>query len=297
MSGEHLHPSIREALSWSDDARMEMLMRENWIGYRRAREALRKLEDLLKAPRTHRMPNLMIYGASNNGKTMIIERFLRDHPPDDNPEGDAAEVPVLHVQMPITPDARRFYSIVLDRFFATFRHSDGVGKLESQVLKLMKACGTKMLIIDEVHNFVGSRVDQQRQFLNLIRFLGNELQIPIVCVGLKSGLRAIQFDEQLANRFEPFALPLWKNNEEFAKLLNTVAMLLPLREKSPVSQRPVLETIMALSEGTIGETLALLRRAAIHAIRNGQEAVDIAALKGCGYVPPSERRRIAERTS
>ena len=297
MEDEHVHPSVRHALTWSDKERIVLLKRKSWIGYRRAREALQKLEELFETPQSHRMPNLMIYGTSNNGKTMIIERFMRDHPANDNPEGDAAEVPAFHMQMPTKAEAKNFYTIVLDKFSAPYRHTDGVSKLESQVLKLMKACGTKILIIDEVHNLIGSRVDQQRQFLNLIRFLGNELRIPIVCAGLKSGLRAIQFDEQLANRFEPFALPLWSNDAEFAKLLNTFVMILPLRKKSPISERSFVEMVFALSEGTIGEAMELMRRAAVHAIHTGQETIDIHALKACGYVPPSERRRMAERGS
>lgn len=61
-----------------------------------------------------------------------------------------------------------------------------------------------------------------REFLNLLRFLGNELQIPIVALGTKDAYLAIRSDDQLENRFEPFILPRWEYNEEYLSLLSSV---------------------------------------------------------------------------
>ena len=52
---------------------------DRWIGYPRATDALSRLELLLDWPAKHPMPNLLIAGPTNNGKSMIIERFRRDH--------------------------------------------------------------------------------------------------------------------------------------------------------------------------------------------------------------------------
>ena len=51
-----------------------------------------------------RPPNLLIVGPTNNGKTMIAERFLRDHPPDASDDDDREIIPVLAVQMPAVAD-------------------------------------------------------------------------------------------------------------------------------------------------------------------------------------------------
>jgi hypothetical protein len=45
------------------------------MGYTRSKRILEKLEDLLSYPRVNRMPNLLIVGATNNGKTIIESRF------------------------------------------------------------------------------------------------------------------------------------------------------------------------------------------------------------------------------
>ena len=47
-------------------------------------------------------------------------------------------------------------------------------------MRLLRATGVRILIIDEVHNLLSGAAGQQRRFLNLLRWLGNELQIPLV---------------------------------------------------------------------------------------------------------------------
>ena len=106
--GRHLHAAAREALALPPAARIDHMRRPRWIGYTRARQLLDKLDDLLTHPKTHRMPNLLIVGDTNAGKTMLANRFVQLHPADDNPEGEAVIVPVLAIQAPPGPDEGRF---------------------------------------------------------------------------------------------------------------------------------------------------------------------------------------------
>ena len=46
--------------------------------------------------------------------------------------------------------------------------------------------------------------------MNLLRFLGNDLRIPLVGVGTREAYLAIRSDDQLENRFEPLTLPRCK---------------------------------------------------------------------------------------
>ena len=51
------------------------------------------------------MPNLLLTGPTNNGKSMIIEKFRRRHQPVSHQ--DREEIPVLVVQMPSEPSVVR----------------------------------------------------------------------------------------------------------------------------------------------------------------------------------------------
>ena len=140
-------------------------------------------------------------------------------------------------------------------------------------------------------------MNKQRAFLNVIKYLGNELQIPIVGVGTKDAFRAIQTDPQLANRFEPAVLPLWKFDDEFLRLLKSFEMLLPLRHASKLYDTSLAATIFSMAEGHIGELSKLLAEAAVLAVLNGSERIDAKLLKEVGWIGPSDRKRQIDRVA
>jgi len=76
----HLHASIRSVADDSADLRIRRIRNDRWVSYARAEVALSAMEDLLTFPKRTRMPNLLLVGPTNNGKTMIVEKFRRAHP-------------------------------------------------------------------------------------------------------------------------------------------------------------------------------------------------------------------------
>src|SRR5216683_2490081 len=115
-----LTPTAQAAAGLPDEQRRARIRAERWIGYSRAREALATLEDLLTHPVRQRMPNLLLIGPTNNGKSMLIEKL---------------------------------------------------------------------------HNMLAGNRSVQREFLNLLRFLGNALRVPIVGVGTREAYLAIRSDD------------------------------------------------------------------------------------------------------
>jgi type II secretory pathway predicted ATPase ExeA len=291
----HLLPPIQALADAPSEVRIRRIRTDRWIGYRRAEAALSALEDMLSFPKRSRMPNLLLVGPSNNGKTMIVEKFRREHLPgsEESPRDGAIRVPVLKIQMPPAPDERRFFSAILEELGAPDRMNDRLTTKQDMAVRMMRATGVRMLIIDEVHNLLSGTRDQQRRFLNLLRWLGNELQIPLVAVGTAEGLRAIQSDDQLANRFAPFGLPPWQADAEFARLINTLEAVMPLKEPSGLSEPLIAQKLLTASEGILGEVVSIVTRAAVAAIESGKEMIRPEALDEMGYIPPSERRRAA----
>ena len=138
-----------------------------------------------------------------------------------------------------------------------------------QVLRILKGVGLRMLIIDEVHNVLTGPVTKQRQFLNVLKYLGNDLQITLVGLGTQEALRALQADPQLANRFEPAALPPWQLNQEFQMLLASFERSLPLRKPSRLADEQMARQLLMLSEGSLVELSVLLTSAAVYAVESG----------------------------
>lgn len=97
-----------------DNQRIRALRVDRWIDYPRATEAINRLQRLLDTPRRERMPCLLLHGQSNIGKTLIVTKFVRDHPAAYDSQSGAETRPVISMQMPPAPDQRRFYRALLE---------------------------------------------------------------------------------------------------------------------------------------------------------------------------------------
>lgn len=291
----HLHDeSIRAAALLPASERLRRLRSDRWIGYTRATQAVERLEALFSWPQRERMPNLLLIGPTNNGKSMVIEKFRRLHPIISLP--DREQIPVLVVQMPSEPSVSRFYVALRAAMGAPIQPRQRIAELEQSTLSLLREVGVKVLVIDELHNVLAGRGDARREFLNLIRFLGNELRIPLVGVGTQDAYLAIRSDDQLENRFEPFPLPRWEPGPEACALLASFGSAFPLRRPSLIGTEEMAAYLIARSEGTIGELAQLLAAAAVVAIESGEESINQQTLLAAPYAGPTERRRMFERT-
>lgn len=290
----HLSSTTASWLTLSAAERVVKIRSPRWIGYPRTKAIIAKLEDLLAWPKSHRMPNLLVVGDTNNGKTMLVQRFRALHPADDNPDGQGVRVPVMVIQAPPTPDEGRFYNAILELLFAPYRPNDRVDKKLAQVIKLLRHVELRMLVIDEIHHILAGNLNKQRAFLNVIKYLGNELQVPIVGVGTRDAFRAIQTDPQLANRFEPAMLPRWSLDSDFLRLLASFERMLPLAEPSRLHDPALATKLHSLTEGYLGELSSLLVRAAVRAVETGHERIDSKLIEKIDWTAPSKRRRQTE---
>ncbi|TDR32158.1 TniB family NTP-binding protein [Hydromonas duriensis] len=297
MNYKHLREATIKFLELSDEERIERIRSPRWIGYPQARRIITKLEDLLVYPKSHRMPNLLIVGDTNNGKTMLVSRFRAMHPAKDNPNGGAIIAPTLMVQAPPTPDEGRFYNAILDVLFAPYKPHDRIDKKQFQVINILRRIGLRMLIIDEIHHVLAGSMNRQKTFLNVIKYLGNELQVPIVGIGTKDAFRALQTDAQLSNRFEPAVLPRWAFDKEFLSLLTSFERMLPLRNASNLHETSLATRLFSMSEGYIGELSRILTEAAVKAVTSGEERITIKNLDAIMWVSPSDRKRQLDQLS
>jgi len=276
--------------------RINRIRSERWIGYTYAGQDLMELENLFAWPSRQRMPNMLIIGPTNNGKSMIIEKFRRQHLPRMSSDGSKEIVPVVIMEMPSEPSITRFYTMLLHAMNTPTALRLRVPDLEVLALRIMKTIEIRMLIIDELHNMLSGGPSVRREFLNLIRFLGNMLRIPIIGVGTEDAYRAIRTDDQLENRFKPFILARWKEDDELMLLLASFASSFPLRSTSyELHSREMARYILARTESTIGEIAMLLMGAAIIAIESGEEAINGKTLARVDYDSPTQRRQKFER--
>ncbi len=288
---KHLHPSLISVLETDKKSRILKIQQSTWIGYPRARAILDKLEDLIEHPSILRMPNLLIVGDTNNGKTVIANRFFTSHAPYIREVDNTYIAPVVYIQAPPKPDEKRFYNNLLDSLGVPYKMSDRVEHKQQQVIHILQSAETRMIIIDEIHHILAGNLAAQRTFLNVIKYLANELQLVIVGVGTIDALSALSTDPQLSNRFEPTILPKWQLNEEYLRLLASMEYMLPLKKPSFLHESKIAQQILTLSEGTIGEISTIIKKASILAIQQDVELINKRILDTIDYTSPSERKR------
>lgn len=261
------------------------MQRDRWVDYPRAVEARQRLERLLCMPERERMPCMIIHGVSNIGKTLIVRKFQREHPTIFDDARGVEHRKIVAMQMPATPEQHRFYSALLFELGAPHNTSAGLSTLERLARDLLRRIAPRMLVVDEVHHLLAGSYREQRASLNLLKYLANDLRLSIVLVGTDDAPIALQTDAQMSSRFTPFEVPRWRENDEFRRFLAAFGKLLPLRKASELTEREVVQFILAASAGLTGEVVRILNEAAELAIRDSTESVSLAHLEYVAKVP------------
>lgn len=273
------------------DERLTLIRRVGWVPYEVGNKAHELFKQMIDAPRSHRPPCLLIYGDSNNGKTTIALKFAKDRNTCVVENAEHVTKPVLLIQNPPFADFGALLSLGLRNLDAPMPRNSRTERRLDQLLTVMRTADVRMLVIDEIHNILSAKIDQRTVYLNGLKFLSNELQIPVVLIGTIEAMRALQSEPQLGSRFEPHHIPRWKNDEHYARFLAGLSTAMRLREGGNWRSKSLVGRFHAMSEGLTGETWKLMCRVAETAIRTQRERIDEVNLEATEWTLPSDRRR------
>lgn len=275
-----------------NDVRIRRIRSPRYVDYEAGNAILNRLAWLYNHPKAVRPPCSLIYGDTNNGKTALAYKFVRDFSPrEDSPE--YGKRPVVYVHAPPFADLNGFYDAILRSLKAPYRSTARPQAKWDQLLQLLGAVGTRVLILDEVNNLLIGKVDQRAMVLNSLKSLSNELKIPVVAMGTQDAVRVFQTDQQLGNRFEPIGIPRWALSKDYAVFIARYVQRLELKQESNFRSKELVGRIHNMSEGLTGETCKLLALAAEMAVHSSREIIDMGTLDQVPWVMPSERRRAA----
>ncbi|WP_173179298.1 TniB family NTP-binding protein [Pseudomonas tohonis] len=282
--------------------RLAAFREERWIGYDSAVRIREQIESLLDHPKTHRMPNLVLLGESNSGKSMILNSVRdRANPPYDL-NAHKIELPVIMVQAPPSPDEGRMYTRIMESLGMHVASREPEDSKLRRIKVMCQHLNVQMLILDDFFNIAAGSIARRRKFLNALRNLSMELSIPIVLSGVPESQNILTADSSIANRFKPIFVRRWTEEriEEYATFVVSIRPRLELEKGMDILQRATLTRLLQFSEGLLGETVEILRLFASWAVRSGTEHVtgDMVTwenLHALGYVLPSDRTRYLER--
>jgi hypothetical protein len=294
-SRDHLKETIRPFLDLPDELRIAKINSDHWIGYGRALAALDRVRRIQLSERRERPDNLFVVGPSNNGKTMVADRFLWSARRRQDPAAEASDFPAIKVNAPRGPDLTALFAGILKAMGAPVSPRARRREVEDAAQDLVRATRLRILMIDDLHNAFAGSPHAVARFTTQLRLFGDELGVSLVCLGTSDAFHTLRTEKQLLNRFEPFPLPKWRvDDPEYLRLLNSFAWVLPLRRPSDLTDGATATWIMAMAEHRIGEIALILRRAAVLAVREGTERIDLPLLKRIDHTPPSKRDDLSE---
>lgn len=285
----HIHKNFRHIALLPNNERIAFIDTPRWIGYSRANEVIEVMQGLMNKVKQHRMPNLLLIGDSNNGKTTIIQDFAERF--GESYSDEHLVVPVCLIQAPPSANEKDLYISLIDYFALPYRSSDSAGVLRAQAVHTLRETHVKILIIDEVHSMLTGTARQQRLIMNAIKYLCNALQLPIVLCGTKDAVRILHTDPQHASRFDVAELPLWQNDKEFRRLVGSFERILPLKKPSNLTETSVLNLIYSISGGNIGNIKRLINECAIEAIESGEERITSKMIEDRSWLRPTKGLR------
>jgi hypothetical protein len=290
MQYNHLNEETNQVMDLSKKDRIRYMHEPLWIEYPKTKEIISYLEQLMDRPKKPRMPGLIIIGESNIGKTSIVTEFEKKHSNytiEDENEMSIVIKPVLLALAPSKADEKGLFISILETFWTPFRATDSVAKLRNQAYYLMRETNVKMLILDEIHHFLGGTAAQQRDVMNALKNIGTKLMIPVVGVGIKDATHILTKDPQLSSRFDLIRLDRWELDKNFRGLLKAFEKRLPLQKTSNLDSKEKATLLYLISKGNLGDLHRLLIECATHAINNDIEEITVDIINEFKWLKPT----------
>lgn len=272
-----LPEAVRALLHLPDAVRIRAVREGTWIPYPGAMRTMAELKYVLEQPPSNRMTGLTLVGPTNNGKTTIIKEFMATHRV--RPvNADAARPEFLYVDTPPEPNVSMFCTAILRRINDPKADKGTSAQKLARLLHIVPQLQPRMMFLDEIHNLLAGSSRQSEAFLNTLKTLANQLQLPIVLIGTDDASNVVSTDPQVSSRYPAYQLPAWPWNDQYTHLVKKVLSTLPLRKASNLSKRSI-EHLHDRTKGALGALVQVLQRAAVWAIEKHKEEITPEAIE------------------
>jgi hypothetical protein len=270
----HLLPEFRAHALLPDLERIVRIRSERWVDHPAALNVLAQLQEIVEQPPRGRLLNALLTAEPGMGKTMTLQKLVHENAKAFDGKTGIEPCSVLYVLMPPLPTEEEFFGQVFVALGTPAITYHSAPHRRDTAFRLLRECGTRTLVIDELNSVLAGSPRQQRVFLQLLRFLSNELSIALICAGAPEARQALLTDPQLRSRFIEVELPLWREGENLRLFLARLVQSLPLRQPSPMDSRPLRRLVAARSAGLTWTICKAFERAAVAAIVSGRERLD-----------------------
>ena len=289
----HLFASAAELLERSQLERAEFMLVDRFLRHRRVVEIQSYVDFMLLGPTRSRAPGLLVHGRPGSGKTMFGKSIIRGCNRVCKGPGKA-QVPVLMISMTNAREAKTLYTRLLAALGCPQPERYSGSDRERLVLRLCQEASVKLIIVDEIQDILNTTPRQQRMALDTLKFVMNELSVPLLALGIHGAKQALEVDVHLAARFAFEELPTWRVDNDLMELLFTLEKGLPLKEPSNLTDPSMMKDLIERSGGTLDLLIRYVTWAAAHALEAGEERITSKHVALAARPPGVVLRRLAD---
>jgi hypothetical protein len=248
-----------------------------WIAFDEARRAVETIVEVAHDEPDERPTCIVLAGRSGMGKTSIlreVQKRLQISFPRPADWGDARFQPMIRAIVPSSPTSLKINMILLWKQGWPIR-GNTYRIADTKVIELIRAQGTRLVAIDQVHAILTVSGKARRDTLDAFRFLMSEGNIPLVVAGLDRAADILEADEELALRSIMLRLSPWAPGEPTQRLIRSMARGMGLNEPEGLAEGDRAARISAVSSGVTGNFKRLLHWANKVAQRRGAQVIGI----------------------
>lgn len=228
---------------------------------------------------------IAVLGESRTGKSRVLEECRSLHPRHRTPEG--LIVPILQVTTPSKPTVKGLAELMLHAIGDPAALSGTENRKTLRLHKLMRACSTRMIMIDEfqhVYDKGSNRI--MHHVADWLKILVDETRVALVVSGIPSCRAVLDQNTQLAGRFlAPAIMPRldWNNNSDRAEYIAILGAFHESLSIAGFDLPPLNGDEMAFrcycgTGGLIGLLAKFLRQAVWNALDDGTSIMTVSDL-------------------
>jgi hypothetical protein len=244
-----------------------------------------------------------VSGEPNIGKTTTVSHIARRFERRRRDIGRASggnSIPVIYVSVPPSCTPKLMLGEFAHFLGLPVRAHYNTGELMNTVASVIAACGTELIIVDEIHN-INQKYKQMAEASDTLKQLSEKCPGTFVYAGVDveaSGLLDGTRGRQISSRFDILNLHKFENTGRgkagWADLLVAVEDSLGLIDQHPEVILRHASHLHAATGGVIGDLTGMVHMLAMEAIDSGTERLDLDTV--FGTVPAAASDRVPATT-